>query len=243
MTELALLEELSPKVRDYLQTAKDSAEVLLRLLNDILDFSKMDAGGFALESSPFSLRAVLDETMRSFAAKAREKGLALACDLPGAVPDVLMGDAVRLRQILTNLVGNALKFTEQGEVVVRVSIAASASEEVCLKLAVCDTGIGISPEDQGRIFAPFAQADSFDHTDLRRHRVGAGHRFRVGLDDGRPPLVGEPTRPRQLVLLHRPLPATARSASTRLPAGGPLGDATGQIPAPAADLVGGRHAG
>jgi CheY-like chemotaxis protein/HPt (histidine-containing phosphotransfer) domain-containing protein len=160
MTELALLEDLSPKVRDYLQTAKDSAEVLLRLLNDILDFSKMDAGGFALESCPFRLRAVLDETMRSFSAKAREKGLVLACDLPRSVPDALVGDPVRLRQILTNLLGNALKFTERGEVVVRVSVAACASDEVCLQFAVCDTGIGISPEDQGRIFAPFAQGDS-----------------------------------------------------------------------------------
>ena len=160
MTELALLDDLSPKVRDYLQTAKDSAEVLLRLLNDILDFSKMDAGGFALESCPFGLRAVLDETMRSFSAQAREKGLVLACDLPGSVPDALVGDPVRLRQILTNLVGNALKFTEQGEVVVCVSVAACASDEVCLQFAVRDTGIGISPEDQGRIFAPFAQGDS-----------------------------------------------------------------------------------
>ena len=160
MTELALLEDLSPKVRDYLQTAKDSAEVLLRLLNDILDFSKMDAGGFALESCPFGLRVVLDETMRSFSAKGREKGLVLACDLPDSVPDTLVGDPVRLRQILTNLLGNALKFTERGEVVVHVSVAACASDEVCLQFAVCDTGIGISPEDQGRIFAPFAQGDS-----------------------------------------------------------------------------------
>ena len=160
MTELALLEELTPKVRDYLQTVKESADVMLRLLNDILDFSKMDAGGFALESWPFSLRTVLDETMRWFSAKARQKGLALACDLPGTVPDALMGDPVRLRQILTNLVGNAVKFTERGEVVVRVSLAAHLLEEVCLQFAVCDTGIGISPEDQGRIFSPFAQADS-----------------------------------------------------------------------------------
>lgn len=160
MTELALREDLAPAVRDYLQTAKESADVLLRLLNDILDFSKINAGGFALESSLFSLRTVLDETVKSLGPQAYGKGLELACHIPQTVPDDLVGDPVRLRQVFTNLITNAIKFTERGEVVVRAAMAAYTADEVCLQFSVSDTGIGISPQDQGRIFAPFTQVDS-----------------------------------------------------------------------------------
>jgi CheY-like chemotaxis protein len=160
MVELALKEQLSSTVRHYLQTAKDSADVLLRLLNDILDFSKMDAGGFALDCTPFSLRATVDDAVKAFAAQAYQKGLQLACQVSSTVPDGLIGDPVRLRQVLTNLLGNAIKFTARGEVVVYVAMESSSSEEVCLRFSVADTGIGISPEEQQRIFLPFIQADA-----------------------------------------------------------------------------------
>ena len=122
MTELALGEELSPTLRDYLKTAKESADILLELLNEILDFSRIEAGKFQLESVPFSLRQTLEQTLKTIGARAYEKGLELICDLPDDVPDALIGDRLRLHQVLMNLVGNAIKFTKQGEVVVRVEV-------------------------------------------------------------------------------------------------------------------------
>jgi two-component system, sensor histidine kinase and response regulator len=160
MTELALHEELPTTAHDYLQTVRSSAGVLLSLLNEILDFSRIEAGKFVLEPAPFTLSATLDETLKTLAIRAYEKGLELARDLPGSMPDRLIGDQLRLRQVLTNLVGNAIKFTETGEVVVRVWVADQTAEDVELKFAVTDTGIGIPEEDQQRIFAPFTQADA-----------------------------------------------------------------------------------
>jgi CheY-like chemotaxis protein len=151
---------LAPTARDYLQTVRSSAGVLLSLLNEILDFSRIEAGKFVLEPGPFSLSATLDETMKTLAIRAYEKGLELACDLPATLPDRLVSDSLRLRQVLTNLVGNAIKFTEKGEVVVRVWATDQTSDDVELKFAVTDTGIGISDADQQRIFAPFTQADA-----------------------------------------------------------------------------------
>ncbi|MEN6495390.1 MAG: histidine kinase dimerization/phospho-acceptor domain-containing protein, partial [Thermoguttaceae bacterium] len=106
MVEVALKEDISRTVRHYLETAKESADVLLRLLNDILDFSKMDAGGFVLECEPLSLRTLLDDTTMAFSGQAYQKGLELACHIPADVPDGLVGDPQRLRQVLANLVGN-----------------------------------------------------------------------------------------------------------------------------------------
>lgn len=160
MTDLALGEELNAVVRDYLVTVKDSADILLLLLNEILDFSRIEARKITIESIPFSLRTTLDETLRAMAVRAFEKGLELICDLPAKVPDRLTGDPLRLRQVLTNLLGNATKFTEQGEVVLSVKLQSERAEEVLLQFAVHDTGIGISPEDQEKIFAPFSQADA-----------------------------------------------------------------------------------
>jgi PAS domain S-box-containing protein len=159
MTELALQESLSAVVRDSLQTVKDSADSLLVLINEVLDLSRIEAGAMLLESHPFSLRTLLDETLRAIAMRAFEKNLELACQLASKVPDRLVGDAMRLRQILTNLLGNAIKFTERGEVVVKVDLERECPEEVRLRFAVIDTGIGIAPEHQQRIFAPFTQAD------------------------------------------------------------------------------------
>lgn len=168
MTELALNEELSPTVQDYLTTAKESAESLLELLNQLLDFSRIEAGKFQLEPIPFSLRNVVDQTVRTLSVRAYEKGLELICDLPEVVSDRVIGDPLRLRQILVNLVGNAIKFTEQGEVIVRVrevkgedhGDTTSAPSSTVLEFAVIDTGVGISAEEQKGIFTPFTQGDA-----------------------------------------------------------------------------------
>src|SRR5262249_36055444 len=123
MTELLLDTDLSPEQRESLETVKSSADALLTVLNDVLDFSKIEAGKLELDPAPFALRDVLGETLKILALRAHQKGLELVCDVRPDVPDGFVGDAGRLRQILVNLVGNAIKFTEQGEVVVTVAIA------------------------------------------------------------------------------------------------------------------------
>jgi PAS domain S-box-containing protein len=159
MTELALAEQLSPTVRENLETVKESADVLLELLNEILDLSRMEAGKFQLETAPFDLRRAVERTLKALEASARDKGLSLACDVPDDVPDRLVGDCLRLRQVLMNLIGNAIKFTERGEIVVTIGIDAQSPEGVSLEFVVTDTGIGISNEDRARIFSPFVQVD------------------------------------------------------------------------------------
>lgn len=160
MLELALGEELSKVMEDYLQTARDSAHTLLHLLNDLLDFSRMEAGRFEMEHSPFRLRGLLDQTMKMLALRANEKGLELACHVHSNVADHFRGDAKRLQQILINLVGNGIKFTEQGEVIIDVELRSSVEDNAVLQFTVIDTGIGISSKDQKKIFAPFTQADA-----------------------------------------------------------------------------------
>ena len=168
MLELTLQENLTPVKRDYLETAKDSAEQLLLLVNDILDFSRLEAGHFELEPTVFNLRDLLDDVVKTLSLRGYEKGLELVCHIKKEVPERVIGDPVRLRQILTNLAGNAIKFTEQGEVVVALKLAKSSEvtqdlspgEKVSLEFSVSDTGIGIAAEDQERIFSPFAQADA-----------------------------------------------------------------------------------
>jgi two-component system CheB/CheR fusion protein len=159
MTDVALGEELPPMVRDCLQTARESADVLLELLNEVLDLSRIESGKLVLEDTPFNLREMLVAVMKLFHVRAREKGLELAYDVPGEIP-WLVGDPLRLRQILVNLLGNAIKFTERGEVAVRVKVVSQTPEEAVLVFAVSDTGIGISQEDQQRVFVPFTQADA-----------------------------------------------------------------------------------
>ena len=160
MTELALQTALNAQQRHYLTTLSQSADALMRLLNDILDISKIEAGKMELESMPFDVRdAVLDAT-RVMMVPATKKGLELICRVAPAVPMELVGDAGRLRQIIVNLVGNALKFTEQGEIVVDVSAQQQTPENVCLHFSVQDTGIGIPADKQDRIFESFSQADA-----------------------------------------------------------------------------------
>jgi two-component system CheB/CheR fusion protein len=160
MTDLALSEELSPAVRDYIETVRESAGALLELLNDILDLSRIEAGRLRLESAPFRLRSLVDRTVKSLGIRAYEKSLELLYDVADDVPDYLAGDSLRLRQVLTNLVANALKFTHKGEITVRVAARSVTDREACLEFLVQDTGIGISPEDQQALFAPFPQPEA-----------------------------------------------------------------------------------
>ncbi len=159
MTALALGTGLTPEQRDYLETAHTSAESLLALLNDILDFSKVEAGRLELASAEFHLRQCLAEVLRPFALPARRKALKLVLSVSAGVPDALAGDSLRLRQVLINLVGNAVKFTESGEVRLEVGVEADAGEHLALRFTVTDTGIGIPADLQGTIFEAFRQAD------------------------------------------------------------------------------------
>jgi PAS domain S-box-containing protein len=161
MTELALDSPLADYQRQHLKTVKSAADNLLAILNDLLDFSKIEAGKLELHPADFSLRATLGETLRTLAIRAHEKGLELVSHVRPEVPDALVGDASRLRQVLLNLVGNAIKFTEEGEVVLRVESASEATqEEANPRFAVSDTGIGIPREKQATIFRAFEQEDS-----------------------------------------------------------------------------------
>jgi signal transduction histidine kinase/DNA-binding response OmpR family regulator len=159
MTDLALETELTRDQREYLEAVQSSAEALLTVINDILDFSKIEAGRLDLEATDFSLHDTMGGIVRTLAPRAHEKGLELACYLPPDLPDMVLGDPIRLRQILVNLLGNALKFTEDGEIVVSTFIEARTNEECQLHFTVRDTGIGIPPEKQQAIFHPFIQAD------------------------------------------------------------------------------------
>jgi PAS domain S-box-containing protein len=160
MTALALRTRLTTEQRDYLTTVKNSAESLLAIINDILDFSKIEARRLDLETAEFDLREAVGDAAKLLALRADEKGVELACHIAPDVPDLLLGDAGRLRQVLLNVMGNAVKFTTNGEVVLRVTVEAASPELVTLHFAVSDTGIGIAPEKQRQIFQAFTQADS-----------------------------------------------------------------------------------
>ena len=166
MTELLLGTDLDEKQQNIAKNALHSGESLLGVLNDILDYSKIEAGKLELESIDFDLRESVEEVMQLFAESAHQKGLELACQLDEDVPTALQGDHGRLRQILTNLVGNAVKFTERGEIFVRVSALEREQDYGRLCFEVHDTGIGIAPEIQEHIFKAFSQADG---TTTRRY--------------------------------------------------------------------------
>ncbi len=160
MTDLALETELSREQREYITTVKFSADSLLTVINDILDFSKIEAGRVDLEMIRFDLRECVETTLKTLALRADEKGLELLCDVGADVPEVVLGDPSRLRQIIVNLIGNAIKFTSTGEVSLRVT-AAHASEGLDqLHFLVSDSGIGITPEKLDTIFDSFSQADT-----------------------------------------------------------------------------------
>lgn len=160
LTELLLSSDLNSEQLELALGIKVSAETLLGIINDILDFSKIEAGKFELDSSPFDLAKVVDDVGRILATSAHKKGLELIIDVSSEVPVALIGDSVRLQQVLLNLGSNAVKFTYEGEVVIRVALLHEDGERVALRFEVIDQGIGIAPEDQQRLFHAFAQADS-----------------------------------------------------------------------------------
>jgi PAS domain S-box-containing protein len=162
MTELVLDTPLTEDQRQCLKTVKSAADNLLGILNDLLDISKIEAGKLELDPDDFSLRAALGDTLRALAVRAHRKGLELVCHIQPDVPDALVGDAGRLRQVLLNLVGNAIKFTEEGEVDMRVELAGDSAPagEVDLRFTVRDTGIGIPAEKQEKVFRAFEQEDT-----------------------------------------------------------------------------------
>jgi signal transduction histidine kinase/DNA-binding response OmpR family regulator len=159
MTDLALDTELSPEQREYLELVKLSGRALLEIINDILDFSKIEAGKMTLEALPFDLRQTVHQMMRTLALRARQKGLELAYEIDPQVPTHLVGDAGRLNQVIVNLVGNAIKFTERGEVVLSITLAPHDGDGLGVHCAVRDTGIGVAADKRERIFAAFEQAD------------------------------------------------------------------------------------
>ena len=235
MTQLSLQSDLNSEVREYLSLVKSSADSLLVLLNDILDFSKIEAGKFECESLPFALRENLDQMMKALAHSAQRKGLDLDWNVSSDVPEWLIGDCGRLRQILVNLVGNAIKFTERGEVVVSVELVKKSVAWNELRFTVRDTGIGIADEKQISIFGAFTQADTSTtrkyggtglglaiaqhlvnmmNGDLKvQSKLGEGSsfhftaRFGVAENQLKPSTISDPPKP-------EPRPATASPASS-----------------------------
>ncbi len=160
MTQLLLETPLSAEQREYAETVRQSGESLLAIINDILDFSKIEAGQLDMEAAPFAIRQTLGQVLKTLAVRAHDKGLELAYAVDVAVPEVVVGDAGRLGQVVLNLVGNAIKFTEVGEVAVEVAREAQGESDVLLRITVRDTGIGIPRDKQAVIFEAFRQADA-----------------------------------------------------------------------------------
>lgn len=170
MTDLSLMEELPANVHEYLSAVQTNAHLLLELLNEILDLSKLEAGTLTLESTPLQLRKILSELRHTFGHRAEQKGLQFEVFVDQATPDHLIGDSLRLRQVIYNLLANAIKFTERGRVRLDVRVDSACDREAWIRFTVSDTGIGISAADQERVFAPFTQVDA----STRRRRDGAG---------------------------------------------------------------------
>jgi PAS domain S-box-containing protein len=160
MTDLALQTRLTPQQREYIKTARESAESLMTIIDDILDVSKIEARRLTLERTPFRFRDTVEDSVKLLAPRADQKGLELSCRIAPDVPDAVVGDPGRLRQILLNLVGNAIKFTDHGEVAVSVSVDERGTDDVRLRFTVRDTGIGIPEDKQWDIFGAFVQGDA-----------------------------------------------------------------------------------
>jgi two-component system, sensor histidine kinase len=261
MSELLQATELTARQRHLSETIAHSAEALLQIINDILDFSKVEAGKLELERVEFRLREAVEETIEIFAARAHAKGLELVCAIEADVPNTVCADPMRLRQVLINLVGNAIKFTDSGEVIVRVR---AVGKEGLLRFEVIDTGIGISEEAQAHIFNAFSQADSFTtrkyggtglglaicrqlaalmdgqigvHSELNR---GSTFWFEVRLDSvvEAAPTLGCVTR---VMTMESGVATGAPPAGTTAAPGGPAAAPTGAaVPAPGGRAVGPR---
>jgi PAS domain S-box-containing protein len=172
MINLSLEEDLDPTVADYMTVAKTSADSLLELVNELLDFAKIESGNFEISNQEFNLREIVDQSGRTLAARASEKGLEILCEIDNEVPARVIGDGRRIQQVLTNLLSNACKFTEKGEIVVRVELVRQLLSESRLRFSVQDTGIGIAEEDQKNILLPFQQADM--SSTRQQHGTGLG---------------------------------------------------------------------
>lgn len=159
MSTLLQSTDLDQEQAEYVETICNSGASLLEIINDILDFSKIEAGKLQLENIPFDIRAVLEDLSDMMAFRAQEKELEFICMVDSDVPTVVFGDPTRLRQVIVNLVSNAIKFTSQGEIVIRISMEKETDKEICLHIAVSDTGIGIHPDKLKHLFHPFSQAD------------------------------------------------------------------------------------
>jgi PAS domain S-box-containing protein len=219
MAELLLDTDLRPEQREYVDTLKDAAESLLGLINDVLDFSKIEAGRLDLLPAEFDLRETLGDTLRTLGLRAHQKGLELAGRIAPEVPERLVGDAPRLRQVLVNLVGNAIKFTERGEVVVQVEREAEEGGDVVLGFLVADTGIGIPRDKQELIFEAFAQVDGSTTREYGGTGLGLSISAQlVGLMGGRITVDSEPDRGSRFRFSARFGVAPARAAAERLPA-------------------------
>ncbi len=160
MTELVLDTQLDARQREYVETIRDSAASLLRIINDILDFSKIEAGKLDLERAPLDLRALVQDVVRLLSVPAQAKGLPVRAAIDPRLPAYVVGDAARIRQILVNLGGNAVKFTERGEITIDVGVVNCRDPDLTVRVAVCDTGIGIAPERRAVLFNTFSQVDA-----------------------------------------------------------------------------------
>jgi protein-histidine pros-kinase len=204
MTELALDTRLDSEQREYLTTVRSSAHALLDIVNDILDFSKIEAGKMTIEHVEFSPRALLDDTIKALALRAQEKGLEILYGVDAGVPDRLHGDPGRLRQVLTNLVGNSVKFTRQGEIEVGCAVERDGGNSIYLRFFVRDTGIGIPADKHREIFDAFCQADSSTTRQFGGTGLGLAICNRlVGLMDGRIWVESEPGRGSRFVFVVR----------------------------------------
>ena len=223
MVELLKETGLDDRQRDYLATIEASADALLTIINDILDLSKIEAGKMSLGAIPFDLRGLIDEVMRLLAPRARQKGLHMSCRVAPEVPARLTGDPVRIRQVLTNLAANAVKFTSAGEVVLEAHLLEATADGPTIRLAVRDTGIGIPREQQAIVFESFTQLEGDPDPRLRRDRARADHLPQSGRADARPDRTGECARPGEHVLGRAPAGGGAVADS---PAIEPPADAT-----------------
>ena len=190
MTELVLGTELTRQQREYLNVVRQSSESLLSLLNDILDFSKIEADKLQLDNRPFVLHECLGDTMKALGVQAYRRGLELICDIRPEVPRVVVGDQSRLRQIVVNLMGNAIKFTEHGEVLLTIRCEARTEHDIRLYFSVTDTGIGIPRHKQQVIFGLFDRRMRQPCAGTA-YGAGACHLFAVGRDDARTDRRGE----------------------------------------------------
>jgi signal transduction histidine kinase/DNA-binding response OmpR family regulator len=239
MTELALDSDLTPEQRGHLEMVKTSADSLLAIINDVLDFSKIEAGRVDLDAIHFDLGDALHETVRSLAPRAHHKGLELVCQISPAVPCGLIGDPGRLRQIIINLVNNAIKFTERGEVALGVAVESADAKHVTLHFAVADTGIGIPSDKHAMIFEEFTQVDA--STTRRFGGTGLGLAITtrlVTLMGGR---IWLESQPGQGSTFHVSLPFEARAESPAKPVLRELADLQGMPVLVVDDNVTNRH--